>query len=62
MISEKYVFEITTVKGNKHKIQWELSCEKAKQRYLSLKKNENFTEILVFKLSPQKVDTSDWSD
>lgn len=36
------------------------SYEKMKRQYLLLKNNENISKVLVFKLSPQQIDTSDW--
>lgn len=61
VITEKYVFKIFYTKGKVQEFKQEGSYEKTKRRYLLLKNNKNISKILVFKLSQQQIDTSDWS-
>lgn len=60
VIAERYVFKIFYTKGKVKEFKQEGSYEKMKRQYFLLKNNENISKILVFKLSPQQIDTSDW--
>lgn len=62
VITEKYVFKIFYAKGKVQEFKQEGNYEKMKRRYLLLKGNENIVKILVFQLTPQQLDTSDWSN
>ncbi|QGT53206.1 hypothetical protein HYQ15_gp30 [Lactococcus phage CHPC958] len=61
VITEKYVFKIFYTKGKVQEFKQEGSYEKMKRQYLLLKNNKNISKVLVFKLSQQQIDTSDWS-
>lgn len=60
VVTERYVFKIFYTKGKVQEFKQEGSYEKMKRQYLLFKNNENISKVLVFKLSPQKIDTSDW--